>query len=486
MLILPLHRKPTRESFPVVTVLLVLANVLVFFALQSGDARQELRAAERYVDSGVLALEWRWFEDWAETVARPEVDPESIDRVAPPVGQDDRADLLRLMAIERHPSFHEAVREGWFAPLDSPAYARWASARDRLEADRELSFTRRHMLGYDEPRPTALLAHMFMHGSVAHLLGNMLFLVVLGLLLEPALGAGRYLPAYLLGGLGAAGVSLGIHWGEVGGMVGASGAIACLMGLMAVVYGTRRIRFFYWFFVYFDYVRAPALVLLPLWLGWEVLAFFIDEGSNVAYDAHIGGIVAGALLGLLLVKTGQVRSAWLDSVEADDRAGELLHSDRRAVQSAQSALDALDAASAKKRLRPLLGRHGRDPDLLRLYLAACQLGADDPELHGAAARIFRLSGETEAERQLIEETLQRYLDATSDRPRLQVAQAVDLARRLIAWRRLAPARRLVDLLARARRPVPGLADLAAELVRLMDSEGLPDAETARYRRLSAA
>src|SRR5699024_2017735 len=182
------------------------------------------------------------------------------------VGEHRRADFIRLVYIDSEPDFLQAVRSEWFVAAESDAYRLWEAARERLDADRQESFTRRYMLGYDQARASTLMTHMFMHGGLMHLIGNMVFLVLLGILLEPALGALRLGLVYLIGGLGAAGVSLAVHWGDGSGMVGASGAIAGLMGLLAVVYGMRRIRFFYWAFAYFDYVRAPALVLLPLWL----------------------------------------------------------------------------------------------------------------------------------------------------------------------------------------------------------------------------
>jgi membrane associated rhomboid family serine protease len=476
MLILPIHRKPTRENLPVITVLLVLANALVFALFQSNDDVVEERAAERYLESGVLEFEWTWFREWAETTSSNDVEPEEIDELLPEVGEHERADFIRLMSIEREPAFLRAVEDEWFAPADSAAYRQWTAARERLEEDRQASFTRSYWLGYEDVRPATFLTHMFMHGGLMHLIGNMVFLVLLGILLEPALGGLRLLLAYLVGGLGAAGVSLAVHWGEGTGMVGASGAIAGMMGLLAIVYGVRRIRFFYWAFVYFDYVRAPALVLLPMWLGWEVFSFFISEGSNVAYDAHIGGLVSGALIGLVLVRTGQVREEWLDDIESDAR----LESDRESALAARSALDELDAAGAKRQLRPLLARHGRDPELLALYLAACQLRRDDPDLHEAVRRIFELPGNTGGERELVVNAFNRYLASTGGRLKIKASLALRLAGRFLDWRRVEEARALVDRLVGTGQPLPGLAELCRRLANGLgpDDAGLAD----RYRK----
>lgn len=480
MLILPLHHKPTRESLPVVTVLLVLANALVFAFLQGNDDVVEERAAERYVDSGVLELEWSWFREWADTTRSNDVQPEQLDEMLPEVGEHPRADFIRLISIESEPAFVQAVRDEWFVSAESDAYRKWEAARARLDEDREESFTRRYMLGYDGVSGATLFTHMFMHGGLMHLIGNMVFVVLLGILLEPALGGLRLLVAYLCGGLGAAGLSLLVHYGDGSGMVGASGAIAGLMGLLAVVYGMRRIRFFYWAFVYFDYVRAPALVLLPVWLGWEVFSFFVNEGSNVAYDAHIGGMVSGALIGLFLVRTGQVREDWLDSATSD----ESLDDDRDNARAAQSAVDRLDATEAKRLLRPLLARHGGDHELLKLYLAACQLHSDDPELHDAACRIFDLHGDDPEERQLVVDTFNRYLAATRGRFRMRATLALGLAGRFVDWNRLDEARALIDRMARIGKPVAGLPELCRRLAGKLQEAGNDPALVERYRRLA--
>lgn len=480
MLILPLHRKPSRESLPLVTVLLVMANALVFAFFQSSDDQVEEQAAERYLASGVLEHEWDWFLDWADTTSATGIDARSLHQALPEVGERRHADFIRLITIESEPEFQQAVRDEWFVPAESAAYRQWEAARAQLAEDRQESFTRRNMLGYDKVEASTMLTHMFMHGSVMHLIGNMMFLVLLGILLEPALGAFRFLLGYIASGFGAAGVSLVVHWGEGGGMVGASGAIAGLMGLLTLVYGMRRIRFFYWAFVYFDYVRAPALLLLPLWLGWELFALIVYEGSNVAYEAHIGGIVCGAAIGALLVRTNQVNSHWLESATGDER----LEGDQTSVRQAQAALDELNAAQAKRLLKPLLSRHGEELQLLNLYLAACQLRSGDPDLHDAARRILELPGDSSAQRQLVADTFKRYLDATGGRMRLRADLALGLSGRFIQWQRFEEARALIDRMARLNRPIPDLPAHCRGLADGLQRSGSNPQLADHYRRLA--
>ena len=477
MLILPLDRKPTRENFPYVTAALVLVNLLVFVLLQGGDRHIEEAAADRYIESGVLELEWAWYNEWAGFTYGLDVDPEEVDEWLPPPGEEPWGDRLRLMVIDSEPDFHQALEDGLIIDPDSDELDQWRQARSVLEADREQSFTRRYLLRYDEVSPGGLLVHMFMHGGVGHLVGNMLFLVLLGLLLEPALGGLRYLALYLVAGLGSAGASLAVNWGMATGSLGASGAIAGLMGAFAVVYGLRKVRFFYWAFVYFDYVRAPALVLLPLWLGWELLAWMIYEGSNIAYEAHAGGMVSGALLGMLAVLAGQVRRDVLNAPEGDD-----VRDDRRVLAAAENALADLEPAKAKRLLRPLLSRHADEVRLWSLYFAACRLRSDDADLDATANRILRMPGETGEQRELIIDTFRQYRQTRKDRPKIPVSQAVVLAGRLARWGDVDGASFLVDLMSRTRRSIPGLPEAVNALAEKLELNG--DQRAGQYRNLA--
>ena len=80
--------------------------------------------------------------------------------------------------------------------------------------------------------------------------------------------------------------------GQGGLGLGASGAVSALMGMYAVLYRMRRIRFFYQFLVYFNYVTAPALLLLPAWIANELLQHWLG-GRGIAYMAHLGGLLTG-------------------------------------------------------------------------------------------------------------------------------------------------------------------------------------------------
>lgn len=467
MLIVPLHKKISRDNFPLVTLLLVLVNVFVYFGLQGGDTEIEMEAASYYKESGLEAREWEWLDGYVPRHERDFRDNMAmIDNAAEQGYYDENfIALVRARLVESHPDFLDALREGEIIDADSDDYRAWFADRADYEAIVDTSFTQRYLLRYDEVDPITSLTHMFMHGSVGHLLGNMLFLVLLGILVEGALGARLFLATYLVAGLGAVVASLAVHWGSPSGGLGASGAIAGLMGLFAVLYGKRKVRFFYWVWVYFNYVRAPAIILLPAWLGWELLQFLMDDGTNIAYEAHIGGIVTGALLALGVRHLGWQRDEFLDEeTQRDD--------DRETLAAAQADLAELRIPQAKQKLRPLLERHPRDIGLLKAWYGACKLTANDPDLHDAAGRIFALPGSTPEERRLLTETFADYRQRT--KPRMNARQAVRLASRLIRWGAPEEGQLLLDRLLRLPKAPPELAEVCLVLARRLQAAGRPD------------
>jgi membrane associated rhomboid family serine protease len=155
-----------------------------------------------------------------------------------------------------------------------------------------------------------LITSMFMHGGLAHLFGNLLFLWVFGDDIEDHLGHARYLAFYLACGVlaGLAHVAATFVFGQspLTPCLGASGAISAVLGAYLLLHPFRRVRVLVGFFP----VAVPALLAIGLWFVFQVLSGVGALGSGaqeggIAYAAHIGGFVAG----LLLVKVFAKRAA---------------------------------------------------------------------------------------------------------------------------------------------------------------------------------
>ena len=144
---------------------------------------------------------------------------------------------------------------------------------------------------------------MFMHGSLLHLGGNMLFLWIFGNNIEDSMGRPRFVAFYLLGGIAALAGQVLIDPDATMPTVGASGAIAAVLGGYAILYPRARVLTVVFIIIFFTVVELPALLVLGLWFllqlayGRPTFAQPVGgEGGGVAYFAHIGGFVFGLAL----------------------------------------------------------------------------------------------------------------------------------------------------------------------------------------------
>jgi membrane associated rhomboid family serine protease len=144
-----------------------------------------------------------------------------------------------------------------------------------------------------------ILTAMFMHAGWVHILGNMLFFWVFGPEIEDVMGPLRYLVFYLLGGLAATAAQVLIDPASTVPNLGASGAIAAVMGAFLITYPRDRIRTILFLGWFAPITLIPAIVLVGFWfltqLFSEVGALAQVQSGGVAYMAHIGGFTFGAL-----------------------------------------------------------------------------------------------------------------------------------------------------------------------------------------------
>ena len=149
-----------------------------------------------------------------------------------------------------------------------------------------------------------LLTSMFMHGGLLHLGGNMLFLWIFGNNIEDSMGPLRFIAFYVLGGVAALAAQTAIDPSAAVPTIGASGAVAAVLGGYALLYPRARVVTLLFIVIFFTIFELPALLVLGGWFvlqalyGASELATPVGSGGGVAYFAHIGGF----LFGLLLIK----------------------------------------------------------------------------------------------------------------------------------------------------------------------------------------
>jgi membrane associated rhomboid family serine protease len=157
------------------------------------------------------------------------------------------------------------------------------------------------------------LSSMFLQASALHLLGNMLFLAIFGPTLEDSLGHLRYAAFYLVGGLVALGAQVAIDPGLAAPTLGASGAIAAVLGGYVLLYPRARVLTVSLIVLFFTVVEVPALVLLALWAAEQVyfaaagLSDPVVSSGAIAYFAYAGGFLFGcAVIGRLVTERKSV------------------------------------------------------------------------------------------------------------------------------------------------------------------------------------
>jgi len=161
-----------------------------------------------------------------------------------------------------------------------------------------------------------LITSMFLHGSWSHIIGNMIFLWAFGPEIEDAMGRWRYLVFYFAGGIVAMISQVAVDPSSTLPNLGASGAIAAVMGAFLVTYPRDRIRSILIIFVFARITFIPAALLIGFWF----LTQLFDAGTvadvqsgGVAYVAHIGGVIFGVVTARLF--ESQRQAAWPESME---------------------------------------------------------------------------------------------------------------------------------------------------------------------------
>ena len=143
---------------------------------------------------------------------------------------------------------------------------------------------------------------MFMHGSILHLGGNMLFLWIFGNNVEDSMGAIKFIVFYLLGGIAADVAHIALSAGSDIATLGASGAVAGVLGGYLLLFPRARVVTVVFIIFFFTILELPAILFLGVWIVQQALFAYFDllqpssDGGGVAYFAHIGGFVAGLVL----------------------------------------------------------------------------------------------------------------------------------------------------------------------------------------------
>ncbi|HEY0443593.1 MAG TPA: rhomboid family intramembrane serine protease [Candidatus Limnocylindrales bacterium] len=199
-----------------------------------------------------------------------------------------------------------AYELGVLASSGEPGLERFFAEHGVVPADVTSSIRAGRLLAWPE---VGVLTSLFLHGSWLHLLGNMLYLWIFGNNIEDRLGRVAFLGFYLFGGVAAAAAQVAIAPDSGLPLIGASGAIAATLGAYVVLYPRAKILSLVFLGFFYQLIEVPALLVLGFWFVLQLIDGATSLGASsaqggVAFFAHIGGFVAGALAAMAVRARG--------------------------------------------------------------------------------------------------------------------------------------------------------------------------------------
>ncbi len=384
MLIIPITGNLSWRNPPWLTLLLILLNTVVFFGIQGEDQARYEEAFGFYMESGLARMEVDRYR--AEKGSLPPLPR----RVRKQELTEEETLFVRAMQMRKDAAFMARLEAGEVIRPGDPDHSRWRRNRD--EFNTLMASVVSVSYGYRPAvhNPATLLTAQFLHGGFGHLLGNMIFLWLFGCMLEMGLGRFQFIAIYLISGT-VGNIFFGLFDPQSTiPLVGASGAIAGLMGALPAVYGRSKVTFFFTSGFFFANVKLPAIALLPLWLGKEIYSqLSAGDASNVAFMAHAGGILAGALLGWLVGRLGLVSDTTVfEEPPAEDVATRL--------ESALDHMEALRFDEAKRQLIDILALSPDHPEAMGYLYNIEKHQPNTPDYHTAAVCYLRLLSKNQA------------------------------------------------------------------------------------------
>lgn len=417
MVVLPTEKRFDWQHAPIMLFTIVCLNVLVFFVYQSGDDAKFNQAFNHYSQSGLLRMEWPAYQKYLDSESETEMleafreqyQEQYTDEIIVTLVLDD--DFMAYLGDHSSQLVFDLYDEG-------DNWDNWS--RQRKIVDDELHSISSLSLGLipNKLSPLTLITSQFLHGDFMHLLGNMFFLVFCGFAVEAAIGAGFFLVLYLASGVigGLAFALMDLSSGTP--LIGASAAISGVMAMYLGVFRLRKIEFFYWVFIFAGYFRAPALLILPFYIGKELIDFFLNPDSNVAFIAHAGGFLGGGALMLLTYhfKPQVINQQYVET----DQSVDLVREGRATLYQ---LLDEVKFPAALKQVEALIDTDGIDFELALIRYNLLR-GLGVAECHKGFVDLMTLKPRQEKE---LDKLAKAWLDSEDMHSALDRPQLIKLA-----------------------------------------------------------
>jgi len=383
MLCFPMEKKPDWRHPPVITILLIVINVVCFLSFQLDDEVESKDARQYYFKIGLDKIELPRFYDYA---IKNYAYKDGMDlKAAKENLEKEKFEYMLSAEMFSDGSFMSKLHNGEIITKKDPVFVKWKQLRKKADSKwNEITYYR-YGLKPNKADIETYITSMFLHAGFEHLFWNMVFLFLFGFIVEMAIGWKIFLPAYLLAGIGSGLLYVLMESDSSIPGIGASGAIAGLAGMYTVLFGLRKVRFFVYLFFYFDMVRLPAIIMLPVWVGYEFYNhYFVD--SSVNNLAHAGGYITGAwIIVLLKAFKRKVNEDYLDDeIQKEEFTKQYLRG--------QQYLAALEFDKAGKLFSELGEAHPENMDIKRSLFNISKVEPASNNFHRYAQELLSLTG----------------------------------------------------------------------------------------------
>lgn len=470
MLIIPVSSKISWKNPPIATIGLIVINCLIYMIFQMGDNVKMNAAVEHYVSSGLSKIELPYYAEYCRTNTVKCDIPDNVGDLTP------EESYPYALKIESDPKFLALLHsESLITPQD-PDYNKWKTARTTFEA--MLTKVVFWEYGFRPAFPSAVtaIASMFLHGGFSHLFGNMLFLWFMGCIIELGWGRIKFLTLYLCSGICAV-LLFGLIYHTSGApLVGASGAIAGLMGAVTMLYAGKRIKIFFSLGFYFNYLYIRAWMLFPVWVGLELYHLFFGGISSVAYVAHIGGLISGGTIGVIYRK-------WFAVLDEDVLTEEVVDEISPMIENALNLMGKLELEDAREILVDVLKKDAHHQTALKHLFNIDKMHPEKALFHDTAKKLLHtLSSKKESYGQVFD-VYQEY--ASLAKPKISPAQYLRLATIFISTGHISHAEKIARVLVSKKGDTPGIPELLIKMSYKYQQEGLQE-KSAYYKKLLAS
>lgn len=384
MLILPIgNENSTVQRLPWVTFTIIGLNIAIFCLTLPGVLRSENeleasgKAIQEYLASKPYLITDENLQKMAEAGIIQKSQTEAVKESLGEYQDAMQAARTRISTMQRDIEQQrlDSMLDEFGAAYRTRPYYRFGV----VPADRRVS---------------SFISSMFMHGGLLHLFGNLLFFFAVGFSLEDIWGRFFFASFYLIGGIAASVTHVFIYPTSTVPCIGASGAIAAVMGAFLVRFFRSKIKMFYWFFPAAYFGARPwgtfniaAYIFLPFWFAEQVLDAWASrggDGSGVGVWAHIGGFAFGVVFAFALKGLKVEERILKPAIDAKVEFGAV-----GLVRDALAALDRGATDEAERLLMKHLSENPKDVSATLALIQTCEQAGNEEKARSARSRLVQ-------------------------------------------------------------------------------------------------